>query len=279
MHDPQNLKVTKWPFFLGDAFMLGLAYFIYWQSPQPLAHWEFIAGAVCVVLGALLGVLPFMLDYRMLLKRIEASAVGTVTEKIQNLETVARQITSATNHWQSAQESADKTAATAKEMSERMATEARDFTVFMQKINDGEKATLRLEVEKLRRSEGEWMQVLVHVLDHIYALYHAAERSGQAGIITQLNQFQNACRDVARRVGLTPFAAAVNEPFDAERHRWADGEAAPAPGACVIETLAPGYTYQGKLLRPALVRVQTDTAPVEPVAVEPPVATETGQLL
>ena len=279
MHDPQNLKVTKWPFFLGDACMLGLAGFIYWQSKPPLAHWEFMAAAVCVALGALLGILPFILDYRTLLKRIEASAVGSITEKIQNLETVARQISSATNHWQSAHDQADKTAATAKEISERMAAEARDFSAFMSKINDGEKATLRLELDKLRRSEGDWVQVLVHVLDHIYALCHAAERSGQPALITQLTQFQNACRDVARRVGLTPFTAAMNEPFDAERHRWADGEAAPAPGAPVIETLAPGYTYQGKPLRPALVLVQVEADASEPVVEETPVASETGQLL
>ena len=279
MHDPQILKTSKWPFFLGDAVMLGLAYFLYWQGRKPLAPWEFIACGVCVLLGVLLGVLPFILDYRVLLKRIEAGAVGAISEKIQNLETVARQISSATNHWQGAQEAADKTAATAKEISERMAVEARDFTAFMQKINDGEKATLRLEVEKLRRSEGDWLQVLVHVLDHIYALYHAAERSGQAAIINQLTQFQNACRDVARRVGLTPFAAGTNELFDAERHRWADGEAAPAPGSRVAETLAPGYTYQGKLLRPALVRVLSDAPLTEPVGEEVPATTETGQLL
>lgn len=279
MHNPQNSKTPKWPFFLADAAMLGLAYFIYWQSPKPLPHWEFIAAAVCVGLGVLLGMLPFILDYRTLLKRIEAEAVGRMAEKIQNLETVARQISSATNHWQSVQETADKTVAAANQISERMATEARDFTVFMQKINDGEKATLRLEVEKLRRIEGDWMQVLVHVLDHVYALYHAAERSGQEGLINQLGQFQNACRDVARRVGLAPFAVAMNETFDAERHRRAEGEGAPAPGARVLETLATGYTYQGKLLRPALVRVQTETNTFDPVAEEAPVASETAQLL
>ena len=279
MHDPQNFKTSKWPFLLGDAVMLGLGYFIYWQSPNPLATREFIACGVCVLLGVLLGILPFLLDYRALLKRIEASAVGAISEKIQNLETVARQISTATNHWQSAQEAADKTTATAREISERMAVEARDFTAFMQKINDGEKATLRLEVEKLRRSEGDWLQVLVHVLDHVYALYHAAERSGQTAIINQLAQFQNACRDVARRVGLTPFAAATNDPFDAERHRWADGEATPDPGSRVAETLAPGYTYQGKLLRPVLVRVLSDAPLTETVGEEVPATTETGQLL
>lgn len=269
MRDMTDLNVPKWPFFLGDGFMLGLAYFVYAQGQGPLQQWEITAIVTCVSLGALLGVVPFYLEYRAALKFIEVSAVGTALEKIQQLEAVAAQISGATNHWQYAQEQADKTAALAREMSERMAGEVRDFTEFMQKINDGEKATLRLEVEKMRRAENDWLNVAVHMLDHIYALYHAAERSGQGNLIAQLNQFQNACRDVARRVGLVPFVPEPTEPFNPERHQGTDNNPPPT-GARVTEALAAGYTFQGRLLRPALVRVQTETAsPAEITEPEP----------
>lgn len=260
MHDAQELKVTKWPFFLGDAFLLGLAYFVCWQGKTPLGRWEITAAGICVTLGALLGILPFLLEYRALIKRIETSALGTAAEKIQNLEMLASQISGATNHWQSAQDQADKTAALAREISERMAAEVREFTAFMQKINEGERATLRLEVEKLRRAENDWLNVLVHMLDHVYALHSSAERAGQTHLIGQLGRFQNACRDAARRVGLVPFGAAHQEPFDAQRHQWADGDSPPA-GALVTEMVATGYTFQGKPLRPALVRVRKDDTP------------------
>ena len=260
MHDAQELKVTKWPFFLGDAFLLGLAYFVCWQGKTPLGRWEITAAGICVTLGALLGILPFLLEYRALIKRIETSALGTAAEKIQNLEMLASQISGATNHWQSAQDQADKTAALAREISERMAAEVREFTAFMQKINEGERATLRLEVEKLRRAENDWLNVLVHMLDHVYALHSSAERAGQTHLIGQLGRFQNACRDAARRVGLVPFGAAHQEPFDAQRHQWADGDSPPA-GALVTEMVATGYTFQGKPLRPALVRVGNGDIP------------------
>jgi len=266
MRDVPELKVTKWPFFLGDAFLLGLAYFVCWQAKTPLGRWEIAAAGLSVSLGALLGILPFVLEYRALIKRIETSALGTVGEKIQNLEALAMQISGATNHWQSAQDQADKTAALAREISERMAAEVREFTAFMQKINDGEKATLRLEVEKLRRAENDWLNVLVHMLDHVYALHCGAERAGQVQLIGQLGRFQNACRDAARRVGLVPFVAARNEPFDGQRHQWADGDSPPA-GALVTEMVATGYTFQGKPLRPALVHVGNGDA-AKAVAVE-----------
>jgi molecular chaperone GrpE (heat shock protein) len=260
MRDRIEFKMPKWPFFLGDAFLLGMAFFIYWESKYPLGRWEIIACAVCVALAAVLGILPYLLEYRALLKLLESSALQSVTEKIQKLETLAAQISSATNHWQSAQDQADKTAAVARDISEKMAAEVRGFSEFMEKISQGEKANLRLEVEKLRRAENDWLNVLVHLLDHIYALFHAAERSGQANLVSQLGQFQNACRDAARRVGLIPVLASHADPFDEKRHKWADGEAPPA-GALVAEMLATGYTFQGKFLRPALVRTQGNGAP------------------
>src|SRR5437773_1003145 len=154
MNDAQELKVTKWPFFLGDAFLLGLAYFVCWQGKAPLGRWE--------------------------------------------------------------------------------------ITAFMQKINEGERATLGLEVEKLRRAENDWLNVLVHMLDHVYALHSGAERAGQTQLIGQLGRFQNACRDAARRVGLVPFGAAHHEPFDGQRHQWADRDSPPA-AALVTELVSTGY--------------------------------------
>ena len=43
MRDTNSLSVPKWPFFLGDAIMLGIAYFIYYESKSPLGHWEMTA--------------------------------------------------------------------------------------------------------------------------------------------------------------------------------------------------------------------------------------------
>src|SRR6185436_18514145 len=122
--------------------------------------------------------------------------------------------------------------------------------------------------------------VLIHILDHVYALYSAAERAGQTHLVGQLGHFQNACRDAARRVGLMPFGAAHNELFDAQRHRWADGDSPPS-GAVVIETVAAGYTFQGRPVRSALVRVSNGDAsggvPIELSMTDVLAAKETGQ--
>jgi molecular chaperone GrpE (heat shock protein) len=94
------------------------------------------------------------------------------------------------------------------------------------------------------------------MLDHVFALHQGALRSGQPDLIAQLAGFQNSCRDAARRVGLTPVLAGEAEPFDAQRHQLIDGDSTPATDAVIAETVAVGYTFQGKLVRPVLVRVR-----------------------
>jgi len=261
MNDVTNWKVPKWPFWIADILLLVFGYLLTIHSPLP-GHWAIIATG-CVALGAALCVIPYILDYRAMDKALEVNALGTVAEKIQNLEKLAAQISSATKEWTNAQVQAEKTSTVAKEIADRMTEEIRQFSEFMEKMNDSEKATLRLEVEKLRRGELEWLQVLVHILDHVFALHTAAVRSGDAKFAAPITTFQNACRDTARRLGLTPFAAEPNEPFDAERHQAAGNKETPPAGAVVAETIGSGYTFQGRLLRPALVRLHDGNAPAE----------------
>jgi molecular chaperone GrpE (heat shock protein) len=255
MNDATNWKIAKWPFLIGDALLLAFAYFIVWKSPHPISQLEIIVCFVSAGVGTVIGILPFVLDYRVIGKVIEANALGTVAEKIQKLEQLAAQIHSATNQWEIAQGQAEKTSTGAKEIADKMAAEVREFAEFMEKMNDSEKATLRLEVEKLHRGEAEWLQVLVRILDHVFALHAAAVHSGQPKLAEQITQFQNACHGTARRIGLTPFIAAPDEPFNAERHQAVDTQGKPPADAAVAETVGSGYTFQGKLLRPALVRL------------------------
>ena len=268
MHDQIIPKLPKWPFFLGNALMVGLAYFICRQGGLPLRTWEVAAVVLSVALGAALGVLPFLSEYRAVVKIAQAENLASAVRQIQNLELVAAQISAATGLWQGAQESADKTAKAAKEVADGMTVELKNFSEFMGRAGENEKAALRLEVEKGRRAEGEWLQLIVRMLDHVFALYSGAMRSGQPNVIKQVDAFQNACRDVARRVGLVPFLAATGEPFEETRHQLVEGEAAATAGALVEETLATGYTYQGRLLRPAIVRLQNaeSTAEEDPQA-------------
>lgn len=263
MNDVTHGKVPKWPFWVADGLLIFFAYYYVLHAALPINHWVIAAG--CVVLGALLGVLPYYLEYRAAVKLLEINALGTVTEKLQNLETLAAQIGSSTSHWAILQENiqaeAAKTTAATRQISEQIGKEAREFSEFMQKMNDSEKAALRLEVEKTRRTETEWLQAIVRVLDHVFALHTGAMRAGDQRFIEPITNFQNACRDTVRRLGLVPFVAGPDEPFDAARHQVPGSQSKPAEPAVVAETIGLGYTFQGRMLRPAVVRLRDPAAP------------------
>jgi len=103
------------------------------------------------------------------------------------------------------------------------------------------------------------LQIVVHILDQIYALSQAAAQSDKPGVAEQIGRFQHVCRDAARRAGLVAVVVPAGEPYDSQRHQLGNGDTAPA-NALIQETLVPGYTFQGQLVRRAVVRVQEPPA-------------------
>jgi molecular chaperone GrpE (heat shock protein) len=261
MSEPSVPKLARWPFYLGDGLLLAVAGYIVFQGSRPLGAWDVACLTACVALGALLGALPHGLDHRAASRIAEAQHLDHAVLQVQNIDSVARQISSATAGWQAIQDDAAKAVQSAKEIADSMTVEARAFQDFLLKANDTEKNHLRLEVEKLHRAEAEWLQVLTRILDHTYSIHQAALRSGKPGLVEQLGNFQKACREAARRVGLAPFAPKTGDPFDAQQHQLVDAEAKPPPDAVVGDTLATGYRYQGQVVRLPLVSLKGSRDP------------------
>ncbi|MBI2929694.1 MAG: nucleotide exchange factor GrpE [Verrucomicrobia bacterium] len=270
-------QLAKWPFLLGDALMLCVAVWIILHGEQPLGLGSIVGCVAATAIGVWLVVTPFLLEYRATVRLLETDTLTSTLAQIQTLEQLGAHIARATAQWQAVQEQATKTTATAQQIAERMTAEAKDFCAFLEKANDTEKAHLGLEVEKLRRAEADWLQLTIRLLDHVYALHQAGARSGQPNLIAQLAQFQNACRDIVRRVGLVPLIANPTDPYDEKLHQLVESEATPPAGARVAETLATGYTYQGRLVRRAVVALLSDEASSQPS--EPsPSETESGEV-
>ncbi len=280
MSERPETRLARWPSLslaVCLASAMALDFFAWWvadKSEHPINIWIAVLVLAAVGGAAWVAILPFYTDVQNATKLGELEKLQSAASQIQNLEMVGTQITIATAQWQNVQEHNAKAIESAKQVSEEMSEEALRFADFMQKANDSEKATLRLEVEKLKRAETDWLQVLVRVLDHVYALHRAGKHSGQQNLVDQLAHFQNACRDAARRIGLVAFAPAAGDGFEPGQHQTADGRKDIPEDAKVFETVAPGYTFQGQMLRPALVlidapKVQPADAPSEAGAEQP----------
>ena len=269
MSDVSTPKLAKWPFFLGDVLMVSVAIAVLTYSQKPLGLWPAVVCSASVGLGAWLSIIPFLAEYRGALKLGESAHLLDIVNQVNRIEAVAAQVAGATSQWQGVHEHATKAVESARQISDKMTVETAEFRAFIEKSNDVEKGRLRLEVEKLRRGEGEWLQILVRLLDNTFALFQAALRSEQPPLIEQIGQFQRVSRDVARRVGLVAFAPNPLDPFDRNLHEPADAKQPPPEGAKVEQVIATGYTFQGQLVRRSLVSiVTTPEQPVVPAAID-----------
>jgi molecular chaperone GrpE (heat shock protein) len=249
-------RLGKAPFLVADLTLWAAAVAIVLFSPRPLGAWAAAAVCACAAFGAWLMVLPFLTEHEAALAREQRGDLAGTLAQIQKLEAAALQIGQATASWQGVADKAGRSVESAAAIEARLSQEARAFGEILARQNDAEKQTLRLEVEKLRRAEGDWLQTVVRMLDHAYLLFRAAVQSRQENVARQVGQFQLALRDLARRVGLVPVLAQPGEPFDERRHQLPEGAARPAGQAFVADTLMTGYAYQGQPLRPVLVALQ-----------------------
>lgn len=255
-------RTPKWPYLLADVLLVAAAAAVAWKA-APVWTWREIAlvGGL-TALGAWILILPFLKDHEAAVKLFEQVNLASATDKLGTLEKAGQQISAATAQWQEIQSVSARTVTAAGDIADRIAAEAKGFTDFLAKANDGEKANLRLEIEKLRRSEKDSLQVVIHLMDHCFALFQAAVASGQPQLIQQIGNYRNACIDATRRVGILPYEAQPGEAFDAERHEVSDGSEAPH-GATIERTVAWGYTFQGLGVRRIQVALRTsdDTSP------------------
>jgi molecular chaperone GrpE (heat shock protein) len=237
-----------WPFILVDALFLGLAVLLLKFGHRPLLWQEGGLLVLCGAVGAWSFVTPFLRRNADEQAFSQARLLAEATSQIQNLDQLARQISGATNQWLELQGNTAQAAASAKQVAEQITAEAKAFSDFMQRVSETERTHLRLEVDKLRRAEGERLQAITHVLDHVFALFQAARHSGQPALFEKIGQFQNACREAVRRIGLVQTAVQTGEAYDPKAHQLPENITA-AENALVADTLAAGYTYQGQLLR------------------------------
>jgi molecular chaperone GrpE (heat shock protein) len=241
-------RTTKWPFLLFDVILLALAGFLLSQAAKPLGTVEIAAVCALGIIGAWVAVTPFLRDQSAAVKLYEQANLSGTLAQIGELESVAQKIALASSQWQGVQETSARTVSTASALVDRMSSEAKAFSNLLTEADQREKQNLRLELEKVRRGEQEQLQVLVHLLDHVYALYLAGIRSGQDGLVAQLSQFRAAVQDATRRIGLVVHEAKPGDGFDPNLHQTINGSD-PAAGTPIDHCVACGYSYQGQGLR------------------------------
>jgi molecular chaperone GrpE (heat shock protein) len=249
------------PFVIVDVLFLTMAGAISALGHRPLLWWEACLMVACGAVAAWSLTAPILRLEGRQETIAQTARLADVAAELQKIEQLASHIHAATLQWKTFESQSALALDRSNELAQSFAHESHAFAEMLQKTGDSEKNRLRVEVEKLRRAEGEWLQTGIRLLDQVFALHQAAVRSGQRSLIDQIGLFQDTCRDSARRVGLNALTPQAGEPFDPRVHQLIDNAAAPEK-ALVSEVLATGFTYQGQFVRRALVSLQAPS--IEP---------------
>ncbi len=120
------------------------------------------------------------------------------------------------------------------------------------------------EKEELQRTGGEnLIRELVPVLDNFNRALHHGDDVDPAAFRLGVEMIARQLRESLQRQGLEPIMPA-GDAFDPEFHeavQRVEGSDA-APGT-VVDVLALGYAFGGRLIRPALVSVAVNAAPAD----------------
>ena len=150
--------LNPWPFLISDAVLLITALVISLQSNAPLAGLPLIAVAGCVGLGAVLAIVPFVLNHTRRQDLALAERQREIAALAQITATSAEQISIAASSLHGIAETASKAIKLAEHLPQKMQERINDFKTQINEVAVTENEALSQEINTLRTSETERLE-------------------------------------------------------------------------------------------------------------------------
>ena len=243
----------KAPFVVTDLVLILTAVGILTFAQHPLSGSAIWTITLLVVSGAWIAVTPWIMEFRSKTRLAELEGLKGVQESIQKMNSFSDGVNSALLSLSNIQEIAQASARRAAEAEEKIAQYGQDFEERFSKAANYEKSAFQLEIDKLKRIEKDWVSSASGMLDHILALASAGIHSGKPEISEQMRRFRAACLEFASHAGIQPYMPAPTELYNPEKHAVPPNAPEPAAEAKIARVLAPGFLYQGALIRKAMI--------------------------
>lgn len=251
-------RLPKWIFLAIDAGLLAVAFLIVSFAPNPYAPLPFVSAVVCVVLAAIIGLVPFLADYA----ADTAEAVERERERINEhavkLHATIENLARTAAHIKSVEEAVHKSAREAETLPYRMQEKLAEFNETLAAREESDREALETELEELRAAQNGQLKAVAEKVAKAAAELTAAEAAARA----QVAALQSGAGDTAKAAD-----AALARLQAGARDAAAKLEAAAASAAATFETrLAAALRELDVRLAAAKVAV------VAPAAVPPPPA-------
>lgn len=219
-----------------DAGLLLTAFIIVYFARDPYAPLPFVSAVLCVVLAAVIGLIPFLTDYAADSAEYVQAERGRVTDQVQRLHTASESLARAAAQIKAVEEAVHKTAHAAENLPYRMQEKLAEFNEALAAREGEEHEALERELEELRaantdklkavadrvaQSAAEWTALEAAARKQLAAAHEASAKLQQqlqaalADLDTRLAGLQQAAASIPHTVtvnAMTPPAAEHAEP-------------------------------------------------------------------
>jgi chemotaxis protein histidine kinase CheA len=182
-----------------DAGLLLTAFIIVFFAKDPYAPLPFVGAVACVVLAAVIGLVPFLIDYAADSAEYVQAERGRVTEQVQRLQAATESLARAAAQIKAVEEAVHKTAHTAENLPYRMQEKLAEFNEALAEKETDEREALERELDELRAANATSLKAVAEKIAKSTADWTALETATRR----QLASVQEASAKIQEQLQAT----------------------------------------------------------------------------
>jgi len=182
-----------------DAGLLLAAFLVVYFARNPYAPLPFVSAVLCVVLAAIIGLIPFLTDYAADSAEYVQAERGRVADQVQRLHAAGESLTRAAAQIKAVEEAVHKTAHTAENLPYRMQEKLAEFNEALATKDTDEREALERELDELRAANADNLKAVADKIAKAAAEWSALEAASRK----QLAAAQDATAKLNERLQAT----------------------------------------------------------------------------
>jgi hypothetical protein len=170
---------SKLVFLAIDAGLLLTAFIVVYFAKNPYAPLPFVSALLCVVVAAIVGLVPFLTDYAADSAEYVQAEQARVAEQAQRLHAATETLTRAAAQIKSVEEAVHKTAHAAENLPYRMQEKLAEFNEALATKDTEEREALERELDELRAANSDQLKAVADKLAKSTAEWSAVEAAAR----------------------------------------------------------------------------------------------------
>ena len=170
-------RLPKWIFLVIDLSLLLTAFIVIFFARNPYAPVPLISAVACVGLAAIIGLVPFLIDYAADSAEYVQQERARIADQVQRLNAAGESLARAAAQIKAVEEAVHKTAHAAENLPYRMQEKLAEFNQQLATSDDEEKERLTEELATLRQGESERLTALADKISKTVAELAALDAS------------------------------------------------------------------------------------------------------